>query len=139
MNPLRTAIAAALRKDPRRRRVAREITVYVPVPPSANALFSNVARGRAISRAYRSWRHEAGWILRMLDPPRVPGAYTITLDFSPTLAGDLDNRVKAVLDLLVTHGITDDDRHAAEIHVTRACQLQGVVRAIVRAASEEPS
>lgn len=97
--------------------------VTIPTPPSVNSLFGNRAKGRAgkgrfVTKKYRAWRVEAGKELmtqrRKLTP--VSGAYRIYITL-PKIRGDADNRSKAVLDLLVSHGLTDDDRHCRSVHV----------------------
>lgn len=100
------------------------ITVTLPLPPSANALFVNApGRGRFKSAAYKSWLTEAGWCVqtptRYATVRRVAGPYTLTITVPATMRGDIDNRVKAISDLLVKHGITDDDRAADAVTVRR--------------------
>lgn len=89
-------------------------TVYVelPLPPSVNSIWRQ-ARGRVIKSAkYQSWIKEAGFLLAsQLKGKRVPGFCGVKiLCVKPSKRRmDLDNRLKAVLDLLVTMNVIDDD------------------------------
>ena len=82
-------------------------------PPSANGLFANVpGRGRVKSEKYRGWLNAVGWDLKLAKPERVAGPVNVTLLFERPKGrrrADLDNRAKAALDLLVTHGVIEDD------------------------------
>lgn len=85
-------------------------TVELPVPPSTNNLFAtNSKTGRRFpSKEYDAWRKEAAQML-MAQRARVaigPVAITITVQEG---RGDIDNRIKAVIDCLVLNGIIDGD------------------------------
>src|SRR5215510_11420929 len=78
----------------------------LPVPPSTNNLFLNVGArgGRIKSPGYRSWIKEAGWELRLAHPVKIMS--TVAVSVALGLASrrpDVDNCLKALLDLLVTH------------------------------------
>lgn len=86
-------------------------TVVVPVPPSVNKMFRNVpGKGRCRTKLYDTWKHEAGWRLRAQKPAHVAGQVLllIAVERSWDMA-DIDNRTKALLDLLVTHKVIEDD------------------------------
>jgi Holliday junction resolvase RusA-like endonuclease len=81
------------------------------VPPSTNTLYANVAgRGRIKSERYRTWLQAAGWDMKAakIKPFTVPVYLSITIG---KLRGgsDISNRIKAVEDLLVIHGVIPDD------------------------------
>lgn len=94
----------------------------LPMPPSANGLFGNKAvGGRFKTRAYLDWISEAGWLLQKQRPGRIAGPYEMEVAI-PRSKGrrvaDLGNREKALSDLLVRHGVVDDDSRAQKITMT---------------------
>jgi len=103
----------------------------LPVPPSTNNLFVNVrGRGRRKSDEYRAWLHEAGLKLNLQRPQPVSGPVHVTIRIPDIARGDLDNRIKASLDLLVKHRLIEDDSMVASIHVSRygGAEMQVEVR-----------
>lgn len=87
----------------------------IPIPPSTNNMFVNVkGRGRVKSTEYRKWRDAAGWFIQSQPHPKVPGKVNITIEVRRG-RGDIDNRVKPVLDLLVLNRLIDDDRHVESV------------------------
>jgi hypothetical protein len=96
------------------------ITLKLPLPPSANNLFVNLprGRGRAKSYAYKQWIDVAGWDLKIQRPKPVEGPYEAHI-ILPKMRGDADGRIKPLLDLLVTHKITSDDKHCRKLTVER--------------------
>lgn len=81
-------------------------------PPSVNNLFLNVAkRGRVPTKEYTAWRKTAGWELKAQRPRKFKAPVEIVVELNPPTrrAFDLDNRNKALLDLLVTHEVIPDD------------------------------
>ncbi len=92
----------------------------VPVPPSLNMCFRNVpGRGRVRTAEYKAWLEEAGYLLASQRPGRVMGPYQAIIRLPEKLNGDIDNRAKAVLDLMVKHKITPDDRHLHKLTIER--------------------
>jgi Holliday junction resolvase RusA-like endonuclease len=86
--------------------------ISLPLPPSVNGLFVNVrGRGRVRSEGYRKWALEAGWMLKAQRPGKFLVPVNISIEINPPngRAFDLDNRNKALLDLLVEHQIIPDD------------------------------
>jgi len=97
-------------------------SVEISVPPSLNHAYRNVpGRGRAKSSEYASWMNDAVKILWALVPAaqRISGPVSITIALPEKLQGDIDNRVKPILDALVKSGRIDDDRNVHEIYVRR--------------------
>lgn len=86
-------------------------SLHVTTPPSVNGLWKNVpGRGRVKTRDYRDWIAVASREVRMQRPGRVPGAVAIIMTVDRKGGGsDLDNRVKAVFDLIVKQGVIEDD------------------------------
>jgi Holliday junction resolvase RusA-like endonuclease len=87
------------------------MTTYIlQQPPSLNAMYYNVAgKGRRKSHQYISWiRGELkALIAQRAKPFEGPAKVIITC---PKTRGDIDNRIKPTLDLLVRAGVLRDDR-----------------------------
>lgn len=121
-----------------------EVRLTLPIPPSANNLFANARRkkkgtkkggGRYITKAYKAWRIEAGWTLMQQRPGMIVGPYELHIVLPKMRANaDIDNKVKPLSDLLVTHGVTDDDKHCRLITVGRDDTASAVVVTVREAA-----
>ncbi|MGV0879463.1 RusA family crossover junction endodeoxyribonuclease [Martelella sp. FLE1502] len=88
-------------------------TITLPFPPSVNSLYRNVPRrGRVRTDSYKQWVSEAGWELRLQNPEKFTERVNVTISMNPPRrnCGDVDNRSKAVLDLLVKHQVIPDDK-----------------------------
>lgn len=100
------------------------LTVTLPLPPSVNSLFANVAgRGRIRTTAYKSWAHSAHYSIiaqapqsRLVAPPY---SVDIVIDTKTRRRFDLDNRLKAVFDILVTAGVMSDDADVVTLCAAR--------------------
>jgi Holliday junction resolvase RusA-like endonuclease len=71
-----------------------------------------------ITDRYRDWQTEAGWMLKSQHPRRISGNYRLHVEVArpDNRRRDLDNiGFKAVCDLLVKHGVLQDDSLAMEI------------------------
>lgn len=90
-----------------------EQRIALPMPPSLNNMFLNVRnKGRVKTENYRKWTTAAGWLLKSQHPRKfdVPVSIIIELNFSAKASrSDLDNRSKALIDLLVEHAVIPDD------------------------------
>jgi Holliday junction resolvase RusA-like endonuclease len=76
-------------------------------------------KGRRISFGYFAWKRLAGWQLKsqlQQEPLKIDGPLVINIDLDDTRKGDCDNRIKPLLDLLVTHGVIAGD---SKKHVKR--------------------
>lgn len=80
-------------------------------PISTNALFANVAgRGRVRTKRYKDWAAAAGWDCNGKGSISGPFELRLVLSRRKRRKGqDLSNLVKCVEDLLVAHGIVEDD------------------------------
>lgn len=90
------------------------VSLEIPSPPSVNTIWKRSARGIVRSRAYQDWLSHAGWVLRSQRPERVGGPVLIVVSVERMARdshSDIDNRIKAVFDLLVAQHVIDDDRH----------------------------
>ena len=84
----------------------------LPMPPSANRLWRLGKKGPYSDKQYVAWQEECHALFLQFrwhkKPIRGPYQLWITCDRSKR-RGDLDNRCKAVVDLLHRMGVTDDD------------------------------
>lgn len=96
---------------------AAMITIHIPVPPSTNNLFANVAkRGRVRSERYNAWLRVAGTELNLQRPQPIAGLVSVDLMMKrPNASSDIDNRIKAALDLLVLHRLIEDDKNIVDV------------------------
>lgn len=87
------------------------------VPPPLNGLFANVpGKGRIKSKRYREWLLAAGW--DMNGHGHIAGPFEVCITIAPDKVrkgSDLDGRAKAPLDILVKHGIVEDDHLCRKI------------------------
>jgi crossover junction endodeoxyribonuclease RusA len=98
--------------------IQREIRLTIPTPPSVNALYGRRKGGGVyLKPKYRAWKTEAGWQIMAQDWVGIVGPYTLML--AVPMIGDADNRIKAASDLLVSLGVTDDDRHCLSALATK--------------------
>ena len=87
------------------------ICINLPFPPSGNTLYANRKGGRYKTKRYETWLNAAGWDIKEQKPKRLEGRYQITLlvERKDNRRRDLSNTIKGVSDLLVAHGIIEDD------------------------------
>ena len=88
------------------------VTIDLPFPPSVNTAFPSGRNGRRHkSKRYVAWCEEAGWLLKSQKPGHIKGEVNVTIELQKPdkRRRDLDNYNKPVLDLLVDHGVIDDD------------------------------
>lgn len=102
-----------------------QIVLRVPVPPSANNLFTNAETGRAagISRVkgkkYRSWLSEAGWEVKRQSPPFFALPVAVVIEVDLPRQRDMDNAIKPLLDLLVYVSVLQDDSLVDDLRIIR--------------------
>ena len=88
----------------------RPLELRLPFPPSTNNLHINVrGRGRVSSPDYRKWKIDAGRELELQNPRPFSARCEIRIDLDDKRQGDAANREKAVVDLLVSHGVLSGD------------------------------
>ena len=81
-------------------------TVILPLPPSANRLFANVpGKGRVKTRAYKNWRKAAILTIfaQVRADRRIGGPVDLEICVPDGMRGDLDNRLKALIEKHVRH------------------------------------
>lgn len=84
------------------------VTLDLPEAPSTNRLWRKVGARIVKSESYRKWIAEAGWRLKEQKPRPIKGPVEISVLVGKS-RGDLDNRCKSIFDLLVLHGVIEDD------------------------------
>lgn len=88
--------------------------IILPLPPSVNSLTFNVGgKGRVKTNEYSAWITAAGWELKLQHPPiylREATRVRFVIDVNEKMKGDIDNRIKPILDLYVRHRVIGDDR-----------------------------
>ena len=124
----RKAVLQRSRHDPMRHElidsVGKAVVVHLPLAPSTNNLFINVPRrGRVPSTRYKTWRQAAGWDLESQQPHAIAGPVDVEIALPIKMQGDIDNRAKAPLDLLVTHKLIDDDARVMRLVIYRDASL----------------
>jgi Holliday junction resolvase RusA-like endonuclease len=96
------------------------IKVALPFPPSMNSLFENAPEGgRKPTRHYRDWRDTARRQIQLQRPRVAVGPVEVTITLQERAGRcEADNRIKAVLDLLVETGIIAGDHSGVLRRVT---------------------
>jgi Holliday junction resolvase RusA-like endonuclease len=119
------------------------ISVMLPLPPSANHAFRNVAgRGRVTSPDYKAWKMHAGLLLKVRAAGQSVEAskYEVEIIVPAKMRGDIDNRIKPIVDLLVASGRVCDDRHMQSVMISRSAHVEdGQCKVMARAADNEAS
>jgi len=94
---------------------------HLPWPPSVNQYWRAVSGRNILSAKARAWKKLAEQSLMLSRPAPVYGPAIVIIHlFPPTKRKyDIDNRVKAILDLLVKCGILqeDDNEHVVQLIV----------------------
>lgn len=97
------------------------------LPPSSNNLFLSAGNRRVKTPRYRGWLDVAGWEIATQRPAKIAGPYAMTLWFERAKRrSDISNRVKAVEDVLVTHGVIEDDSLCQKLSAEWSNQIKGV-------------
>lgn len=104
--------------DQRNRERIALVNVTLPFPPSANRYWRKTKLGRVyVSTDAKQYRDEV-WALT-IQKPRLTGDVALVLRFyRPRKSGDLDNRIKILVDALQLNCLQDDSQ-VAEIHAYR--------------------
>jgi Holliday junction resolvase RusA-like endonuclease len=104
------------------------LVLNLPLPPSVNALFANVpGRGRVRTKVYRTWSKTAldfAWLSKPQGGfPRFDGAFDVQITVALKMRGDIDNRIKPLLDFLASAGIIENDKHAHGASIARSADI----------------
>lgn len=121
------------------------LTLSLPVAPTANNAFVNRKGGRGYgrikSKAYRSWlkQADAHYALQKLGRVKpILGAYRCEMTFCRIVRGDLDGRIKILLDWLVARNLVqgDDPKFLRELNAKFSGEPGNLVQIIVREVQE---
>jgi len=96
--------------------------VLLPWPPTVNRIWRRSGNRMHRSVTYEAWRQEAAEALRRVSPPKsIPGSVSVELRlYGPSRRSyDIDNRAKAVLDLLEAEGVVEDDSQVDRLLLRR--------------------
>jgi len=94
----------------------------LPWPPSVNHYWAARGNARYLAPHAQAWHREAWAILRAVwgaKPLTGPVAVTIVLHPPDGRRRDVDNVLKALLDVLVHGGVLQNDAQVEELHVVR--------------------
>jgi Holliday junction resolvase RusA-like endonuclease len=105
-----------------------EYTFDLPMPPSVNSLHKlavgkNGKPYRYTAKEYKAWKNEAAWMLIQVrnkqrkHAKRLTGKLEVSAKFiRPDDNCDLDNRLKAVIDLLQQTNTIENDKQIERIY-----------------------
>ena len=87
------------------------IELHLPMPPSANRLWRRSGTRMHKSSQYTDWLHVAGKMVMVQKPGGITGPYKLSIQLvrPDRRRRDLDNRIKAINDLLQSVGVIEDD------------------------------
>lgn len=100
-----------------------DIEIHLPKPPSVNRIWRSNKSGAgrvSISPEYKAWKRHADMLatsmaaLRGVKKIQGPFVATIVIKRGP---GDLDNRIKGVLDWAQSRGLVRNDRDCEELTI----------------------
>ena len=101
------------------------VTLTLPLPPSVNELFAEVngydGKPRRVTTAgYKAWQTAAAWSIKAQRLPSLDAArFAVAVRVPVKMRGDVDNRLKPILDALVSNRLTPDDRYAWRVSIER--------------------
>ena len=76
-------------------------------------------RGRVPSKRHKEWKKAAGWEAISAKLPMFLGSYQVSIAIPKKMRGDVDGRIKLVIDLLVELLITPDDKFCEKVTAFR--------------------
>lgn len=116
------------------------VSLDLPPPISANAIWRNVViagKPRTLkSKDYLAWISEAGAMLNAQRPGIVEGHFSVKITVTNRSRKDLDNCIKAALDLLQSQQVIENDRLCEEITIRRG-DVPGMSVLVVSTKSKE--
>lgn len=97
----------------------QSIDLELPMPPSANRYWRNYRGRTVVSDEARAYKEQIGWTLTAKGIRPLDGELVVTIRvYRERKSGDLDNRIKVVLDALRGHAYQDDSQ-VTQIHAYR--------------------
>lgn len=108
-----------------------QFDVELPLPPSLNNAYANHKGGRHKTASYARWQADAleKILTSVPQAKRIGGAVNVSILLPERMRGDIDNRIKPILDALVASKRIDDDRNV--VSVSAAKKLLGLGMAFV--------
>jgi len=130
--------------DSRERPATSRITLDLSLPPSINRLWK-IGKNRQTGKRfmmrtpeYEKWLTRAGWELAAQRPAlpikSISGHYSLIVRLRLGNGSDLDNRTKALSDLLQEHRIIDNDKMCRKLLVLWQADLPVACRVTIRPA-----
>lgn len=112
---------------------ASPVIIELPAPPSVNSLFKNLkGGGRGKTQGYVDWISQCGWRLKSQRPRCIAGRVLVLIScerFSER--ADVDNVIKPTLDLIVKHGVIEDDRFVDAVAASWTANISGMMRVLI--------
>jgi Holliday junction resolvase RusA-like endonuclease len=99
-----------------------EIVINLPTPPSVNAIWRSGRRRVFRSKTYLGWIRAADAEIlarRQMPKKRIEGPFTAHITLSQKVRGDIDNRIKGLLDFLQSREIIRNDSDCKRLTVER--------------------
>lgn len=93
----------------------RMIRIDLTIPPSVNNIWNPVYKGykkagMVRSAEYTAWLNLAGREILVQRPGASTGEYSLEVYFHASLRGDIDNRIKALNDILQKYKVIENDK-----------------------------
>jgi hypothetical protein len=107
-------------------------SLTLPIPPSLNNATFNAGARRAPSKRAMEWKRAAALHIADAGVDAISGRYVLLMLLPVKMQGDCDNRIKPVLDLLVTLKLVPDDRHADVMAFRSPTIGDGLCRVVVQ-------
>lgn len=93
------------------------MTITLPFPPSGNRYWRMWQGRMVVSTEARQYKETVGWLVKAASPDWLTGNVALTIKiYRPQKRGDLDNRIKIVLDAL-QGSVYANDSQVAELHL----------------------
>lgn len=96
---------------------AAALWFYVPKePPTANRIWRNTSGRQYLTKAARDFKKQVAWSSFGVRIPQTWSAVNVRLWVRPSRrAGDVDNKIKIVLDAITAAGVWPDDKIVAGV------------------------
>jgi len=111
----------------------KRVSFYLPAPPSTNGLFRNVrGRGRVRTAEYNDFIAYGLSAISQQKPEPVKGYVVLSIGVERrSKRADIDNHVKALLDVIVKAGVLEDDRFVTAIAVSWLPPAEGLAHVAI--------
>lgn len=104
------------------------IELTLPLPPTVNHAYGQRGKVRYLRKGYKIFKHEVAVIVANENArghfPR-PKRVGVAVVLHMTGRGDIDNRVKPLLDALEEAHVFENDSQVGELKVTRGYPVKG--------------